>query len=98
MTREKRYQVFQFACVSFDEGKASPHDKPIINRESLLLAKDIVIINLIMMAYEPKLSRIFAREFEYNPIMEVNSEAPDIMSFGMKFFSSQDGIKRVFPE
>jgi hypothetical protein len=69
-----------------------------LDRESQVSAKNIVIVNLIMMAYEAKLDNIFAREFEYNPILQINSEAPDIMSLRMKLLSSHHGIKRVFPE
>jgi hypothetical protein len=50
------------------------------------------------MSYEPKLYNIFAREFENNPILKIDSEAPYIMTLRMKFLSSQQGIERVFPE
>jgi len=69
-----------------------------LDRESQVSAKNIVIVNLIMMAYEAKLDNIFAREFEYNPILQINSEAPYVMSFRMQFLSSQQRTEGVLPE
>lgn len=51
-----------------------------------------------MVAYKAEFNRILICELEYNSVVNVDSKAPDIMSFWMEFFCSEYGIERVLPE
>ncbi len=77
---------------------SSSYFPPNISPLYTLLAEDIVIVNLIVVAYETEFNRILICELKYNSVVNIDSKAPDIMSFWMEFFGSEYGVKRVFSE
>jgi hypothetical protein len=60
--------------------------------------KNIVIVNLVVVAYKPEFNQVFPRKLKYNSIMHIDSETPDVMPLWMKFFCSEDRIERVLSE
>ncbi len=61
-------------------------------------AEDIVIVNLIVVAYEAEFNRILICKLEYNSVVNIDSKAPDVMSFWMEFFGSEYRVERVSSE
>ncbi len=49
-----------------------------------------------MMPNKTEFGYVFFGELEYNTIVYINPKAPDIVSLGMQFFGSENGIERIF--
>ena len=47
------------------------------------------------MTYKTKFSVIIFNKLKYNPIADIDSKTPDLMSFWMQFFNSQGRVKRI---
>lgn len=63
-----------------------------------MLFKNIIIINLIMMAYITEFGMISIYKFKYNPVRNVHAEAPDMMTFGVQFLNPQRRVERIIFE
>jgi len=74
-------------------GKAKQRQK--IGAVPNMSFKNVVIIYLVVMSYKSEFGMVSINKLKNNPVGNIDSNTPDLMSPWVQFFNSQRRVKRV---